>query len=98
MKIPVRSYHDRSTTLLRKGDLRGAIEDFTRVVEIEPQSAISYDNRGNARFMLGDLDGAIADFQTALRIYPQFGGAKTRLKMARLKKGADWLGSLFRSS
>jgi tetratricopeptide (TPR) repeat protein len=91
-------YHDRGATLLKKGDLRGAIEDLTRAIEIEPQSAMSYYNRGEARFRSGDLDGAVADFQTTLRIYPQFGQARTRLNMVRLKKGADWIGSLFRGS
>ena len=49
----------------RKGDLKGAISDYDRTIEIDPKYAIAYLNRGNARDEKGDLEGAIADYTAA---------------------------------
>src|SRR4030095_4210001 len=48
-----------------KGDLDGAIADFTSAIELDPKLAIAYKNRGEARQAKGGATGADADFKSA---------------------------------
>ena len=54
-----------------QGDYQGAIADFTKVIEIDLQSAVASSNRGNSKTGLGDLQGAIADYNMAIEINPK---------------------------
>lgn len=51
-------------------DHYGAIADFTKVIEIEPNNFVSYNNRGLMKQELNDHYGAIADFTKAIEIDP----------------------------
>ncbi len=53
-------------------DFDGAIADFTRASEIDPNFTNAYYNRGNAKREKGDLDGAIADYNRALELEPKY--------------------------
>jgi tetratricopeptide (TPR) repeat protein len=55
-------YYNRGNAEKAKGDLDGAIADYTRAIELDPRSADAYFNRGNAKKAKGDLDGATADY------------------------------------
>ncbi len=37
---------------------RGVIDDFSKVIKINPEYASAYYNRGNAQQKLGDINGA----------------------------------------
>ncbi len=54
-----------------KGDLDGAIDDYSCAARFDPFSAIAYYNRGKARRVVGELKGAIADFTEVLRFDPK---------------------------
>ena len=54
------------------GDLQGAIADFTKAIEINPQYAIAYTNRGFAKSNSKDYQGAIVDYNKAIQINPQY--------------------------
>ena len=45
-----------------KGDLDGAIADYSKAIELNPKIAEAYNNRGLARYDKEDFDGAIADY------------------------------------
>lgn len=60
----------RAATRYLKGDLDGAIEDYSRALETEPRVAEVYVKRGGARRAKGDLNGAIDDFNQAYDIDP----------------------------
>jgi len=53
-----------------KGDLDGAIADYTKAIELKPDVAGAYGNRGAAKQIKGDLDGAIADYTKAIELKP----------------------------
>jgi len=55
-----------------KGDLRGAIADYSNTIEIDPNYASAYNNRGYAKNALEDYYGAIADYSKAIEIDPNF--------------------------
>ena len=57
------------------GDKLGAIADFTRAVEINPNYFGFYINRANAKYSLNDLTGTIEDCEKALKLNPNLGDA-----------------------
>jgi tetratricopeptide (TPR) repeat protein len=48
-----------------------AIADYTQVIAITPQDALTYSNRGDAYNAKGKTDSAIADYTQAIAINPQ---------------------------
>ena len=68
-----RAYGNRGSIKAVLGDQQGAIADFSRVLELDPQyAAKAYDSRGLAKAALGDYQDAIADFDQALELDPQY--------------------------
>ncbi|GLI61283.1 hypothetical protein VaNZ11_003633 [Volvox africanus] len=65
----------RGTARALRRDLKGAVEDLTVAIEVEPRYADSWKRRGQARSALGDHEGALADLQKAIDLAPLFGGA-----------------------
>ena len=57
---------------LVKEDYQGAIGDFTKAIQLDPNYAIAYNNRGLAKYELGDKKGAIGDYNEAIRINPNY--------------------------
>lgn len=49
-------------------DLAGAVEDFTRALDRQPDLVLAYSGRGLCRRALGDFAGALADFDAVLRL------------------------------
>ena len=64
-------FFNRGNAKYRLRDYQGAIADYTKAIQIDPQDAFSYVNRGNAKKGLGDHQGAIADYSKAIEINPQ---------------------------
>jgi len=89
-------FFNRGNAKYRLRDYQGAIADYTKAIQIDPQDAFSYVNRGNAKKGLGDHQGAIADYSKAIEINPQYANAyKNRgiaKELVRDLKGAcaDW--------
>ncbi|MBI3723722.1 tetratricopeptide repeat protein, partial [bacterium] len=79
-------WHDRGLLRREKGDLEGAISDFTRALELDPRSASVWSNRANTRAAKRDLEGAIADYGKAIEIDPSFATAWNNRGGARQKK------------
>ena len=52
------------------GDFKGAIADYTKAIEINPNYGRAYNNRGNSKHNLKDYQGAIADYTKAIKIDP----------------------------
>ena len=57
----------------QKGDYYGAISDYTKAIEIDPQFGKAYYNRGWSKGKLKDYYGAISDYNKALEIDPNDG-------------------------
>ena len=47
---------------------KGAIEDYTKAIEINPSNALGYRERGRAKEKLEDYQGAIDDYTKAIEI------------------------------
>jgi tetratricopeptide (TPR) repeat protein len=89
-------YFKSSIENLMKGDYDQAVEDSSRVIKIDPESAVSYVIRARAYFEMGDFDSAIADSTEAIKRDRNNVGAYTIRANAQGKKGnttraiADW--------
>ena len=58
-------YLDRGCDKDDQKDSKGAIEDYTKAIELNPTYAEAYANRGCAKEESGDIAGAIADWEKA---------------------------------
>jgi lipoprotein NlpI len=70
-----------------KGDLDGAVADYSRAIEIDPKYAMAYFNRGVVKGIKDDLDGAVADYSRAIEIDPKYEDAYINRGVAKGKKG-----------
>jgi uncharacterized protein YjbI with pentapeptide repeats len=52
-----------------RGNFRGAIDNYTQALEVDPSFAHAYLARGIARIQLGDRSGALVDSQQAEKLY-----------------------------
>ncbi|GHV86606.1 hypothetical protein AGMMS50230_22140 [Spirochaetia bacterium] len=75
-KVPVSANMD-ALALINSGNARRnqgqfdkAIEDFTKVIRLNPKAAVSYFNRGLMYSIKGDFNRAIADFNQAIKLDP----------------------------
>ena len=61
-------FNNRGAARAAGGDVEGAIEDYTRAVELDPLLAQAYSNRGNALTKQGRYQDAIDDYDQALNL------------------------------
>jgi tetratricopeptide (TPR) repeat protein len=69
------------------GDLDGAIEDYTRALELAPEEADILFNRGNAWLAKGEFQRAMADFVRAIEADP--GHAQALFRHAAVELGRE---------
>jgi len=66
-----KEYFDSGYDKVKADDFSGAISDFTKAIELDPNYADAYFERGHIRYLLGDeFDLAIADFTTFIELVP----------------------------
>lgn len=70
-KSAARPYAERGYERYFLGDRRGAIEDFSKAIEMNPLYGINFHTRGLIRAEVGDLTGAISDFGMAVELDPR---------------------------
>jgi len=51
------------------------IDEFTKIIEINPKNATAYYNRGLTKFHLDDYIGAVSDFSIAIQLDHKFTSA-----------------------
>jgi tetratricopeptide (TPR) repeat protein len=64
----VKAFSNRGTAFFGKGDYRRAIQDYSQVINLDPNNATAFDNRCWTRATLGLLDDALEDCQQSLRL------------------------------
>jgi len=65
-------YFNRGDARLVKGDIDGAIADFTEAISLDPKATRAYFYRAISREEIGDLDGAIQDCNKLLSLAPEY--------------------------
>ena len=69
------------------GDHEGAIADYDKALELNPQYTEAYNSRGNAKYASGDHEGAIADYDKAIECDPQHADAYSNRGSAKDASG-----------
>lgn len=70
----VSNYFSRAEAKYAQKDYSGAIADYNKVIEIDPNHAEAYDKRGSAKLGQEDYSGALSDYTKAIEINPEFAG------------------------
>ncbi|BAY74282.1 serine/threonine protein kinase [Nostoc linckia NIES-25] len=81
------SYYGEGLEKYNNKDFRGAIEDYTKVIKINPNAVAAYYNRGLAQSNLGDEQAAIEDYNQAIKINPNYSLAYVGRGLARSTLG-----------
>ena len=68
-------------------DLRQALSDCSRAIDIKRNDPLFWGNRGFTNFRLGNFDNAISDFNEALRMRPRLTDSLYLRGLSTLKKG-----------
>ena len=74
----------------------GAIADYTKAIELDPNYTLAYSNRGVSKADLNDYYGAIADYTKAIELDPNYSNAYTNRGINKENLGdlngacADW--------
>ena len=58
-------FFNRGSSKYSLEDYYGAIADYTKAIELDPDDVTAYKNRSVAKEILGDLNGACADARKA---------------------------------
>ncbi len=74
-------------------DPNDAISDYNKAIEINPNDASAYSNRGIAKFKLKDYYGAIADYTKAIELNPNYASAYNNRGIAK-RKLKDYYGAI----
>lgn len=88
-----KEYYDKGAYKIRNWDFVGAIQDFNKAIELDPNYLEAYFNRGNAKGYLKDFRGAIQDFNKALEFKSEYSfdiyaaRGSTWLDLGEYKKG-----------
>lgn len=76
-------HYQRGVAKELKGDLDGALNDYSQAILIKPNyEAMAFSRRGDIKKASGDLLGAIADYEHAVQ-YAQLAEDKEKLKKAK---------------
>ena len=65
-------YFDIAYEMGNTGNYKGAIKNYTKVIELEPDNYVAYMNRGWNKSKLGDEYAAISDYNKSIEINPNY--------------------------
>ncbi len=68
-------HNDRGVAYSRLNQVRAAIDDFNRSVQLFPENPSVYNNRGNVLLSIGYAQEAVKDFDRAVQLAPGYAAA-----------------------
>lgn len=71
----------------KSGDYKGAIEDYTKAIELDPKNLDAYAARGYARRMLGDYPESLQDYEKVIEMDPKNANAYAGRGLTKIKSG-----------
>jgi len=80
-------YYEMGVVRLELQDYEGAIDDFTRALELDPLNKWSYLHQGIAKMGITDYAGALADISQAIVINPMFSAAYYSRGLLKIELG-----------
>ncbi|HEU0061161.1 MAG TPA: tetratricopeptide repeat protein [Hyphomicrobiaceae bacterium] len=83
-----KAFSNRGTAFFVKGDYRRAIQDYSQVINLDPNNATALDNRCWTRATLGLVGEALQDCDQALNLRPGQASTLATRGFVHLKSGA----------
>lgn len=80
-------YYVQAVSKALEKDYHGAIEDYSKAIELNPSFIEAYVKRGEAHYKMGDARGALKDCNQALRLNPDLSEAYYHQGRARYRLG-----------
>lgn len=71
----VEAINDRAVEKVAQKDYQGALADYNKAIEKNPNDATLYNNRANAHFQAQNYEQAIEDYNQAIEINPEMADA-----------------------
>ena len=68
MSIEENNFYKSGEEKVDRDVYQGAIEDYSRAIELNPKNEDPYINRGHAKFNLEDYQGAIEDYSKVIEL------------------------------
>ena len=68
LALNVESYLKTGVEKSELGDHRGALIEFDKAIELDPQNSFAYQYRGVAKAKYGDFEGAIIDYSHSIEL------------------------------
>jgi tetratricopeptide (TPR) repeat protein len=68
---PIENYNNNGLKKAQEGNFDGAILDFSKTIEADPNDSNAFTYRGSVKGKKGDYDGAMADLNKAIEINPK---------------------------
>ncbi|MBN2225240.1 MAG: tetratricopeptide repeat protein [Deltaproteobacteria bacterium] len=68
------AYKNRAYTYLAQGKQKEAIDDFSKVIELDPNNAANYNTRAWTYYEMGQYDKGLPDIDKALKLKPDVAG------------------------
>lgn len=86
-KNNAKSLFERALKKVQRGDAKGAFQDFSEVIKLDPKHADAYFRRGYLLVRGGKLDRAVTDFEAALKLDPKHPNASIMQEMIKRAAG-----------
>ncbi len=86
-KADAGTWYEQGLARYRAGDYEGAIEAFSKAIELKPDVPPAYSDRGATFIILGDYERAVADFDAAIALDPDYARAYNNRGWAYYKLG-----------
>lgn len=80
--VTERELFSNAVELLQQGDEQGAVDAFTQLIQLLPESPDAYRNRGVAYLEMKQFDSAIHDFEKAIELKPKLEGLYSNMAVA----------------
>ena len=80
-------YFNSGNTKYDQKDFKGAIQDYTNVIKLNPKNSDAYYIRGNTKYELKDYRGAIQDYNKAIELNPKDYEAYNNRGLAKISLG-----------
>ncbi|EPX72629.1 SGT2 family TPR repeat protein [Schizosaccharomyces octosporus yFS286] len=87
LKDEAEKFKAQGNEAIAKKEYQGAVDLYTKAIELDPTSPVYYSNRAAAYSQLGQYESAVEDALTSLSIDPKHSRAYGRLGRAKLSLG-----------
>lgn len=84
--VLVKEYFERGNELSQTGEFEKAVDEYKKVLEIEPQDVDAMSNLGVAYYNLGQLDDAIGQYSKAIELAPDDADIHSNLAAAYVQQ------------